>query len=102
MSEKPHGHYCHCRNQSPRGNQPDKNCRTNVQIKQYNGDAERGADDRRIREQLAELNANLQQLADDMRTDRAHQTEILTAEVKGLSQSIAAFIGTSSIAKRGK
>lgn len=63
---------------------------------------EASADDRRIREQLAELNANLQQLADDMRTDRAHQTEILTAELKGLSQSIAALIGTSSIARRGK
>ena len=63
---------------------------------------EASADDRRIREQLAELNANLQQLADDMRTDRAHQTEILAAELKGLSQSIAALIGTSSIAKRGK
>ena len=63
---------------------------------------EASADDRRIREQLAELNANLQQLADDMRTDRAHQTEILTTELKGLSQSIAALIGTSSITKRGK
>ena len=63
---------------------------------------EASADDRRIREQLAELNANLQQLADEMRSDRAHQTEILVAELKGLAQSIAALIGTSSIAKRGK
>ena len=63
---------------------------------------EASADDRRIREQLAELNANLQQLSDDMRTDRAHQTKILSAELNGLSQSIAALVGTSSIAKRGK
>ena len=63
---------------------------------------EANVDDRRIREQLAELNANLQQLADDMRTDRTHQTEILAAELKGLSQSIAALIGSSSIAKRSK
>ena len=63
---------------------------------------EASADDRRIREQLAELNANLQQLSDDMRTERSHQTEILTAELRGLSQSIAAVIGTSSIAKRSK
>ena len=63
---------------------------------------EASADDRRIREQLAELNANLQQLAGDMRNERAHQTEILAAELKGLSQSIAALIGTSSITKRGK
>jgi DNA repair ATPase RecN len=63
---------------------------------------EANVDDRRIREQLAELNANLQQLANDMRTDRTHQTEILAAELKGLSQSIAALIGSSSIAKRSK
>ena len=60
------------------------------------------ADDRRIREQMAELNANLQQLADTMRTDRQHQTEILTSELRGLSASVAAFIGNASIAKRGK
>jgi len=60
------------------------------------------ADDRRIREQLAELNSNLKALADDMRSERNHQTEILTSELRGLSQSIAALIGNSTIAKRGK
>ena len=52
---------------------------------------------------LAQLNANLQQLADAMRTDRQHQTEILTSELRGLSASVAASIGNAPIAnKRGK
>jgi hypothetical protein len=44
----------------------------------------------------------LQQLADTMRTDRQHQTEILTSELRGLSASVAALIGNASIVKRGK
>ena len=60
------------------------------------------SDDRRIRDQLAQLNANLQQLADNIRTDSNHQTEVLRSELRSLSQSIAALIGNSPIAKRGK
>jgi hypothetical protein len=38
-----------------------------------------------------------------MRTDRQHQTEILTSELRGLSASVAASIGNAPIAnKRGK
>ena len=63
---------------------------------------EASADDRRIREHLAQVNANLTRLSEDMRADRTHQTEILAAELRGLSHSIAALIGTSNIVKRGK
>jgi hypothetical protein len=60
------------------------------------------ADDRRIREQLANLNTNLQHLTEEMRTDRNQQTQVLSSELRGLSQSIAALIGNTSIAKRSK
>jgi hypothetical protein len=60
------------------------------------------ADDRRIREHLSQLNTNLVQLSDDMRTERTQQTEILASELRGLSNSIAALVSNSSTVKRGK
>ena len=59
-------------------------------------------DDRRIREQLAELNASLKKLSEELHAERSHQTEILKSELRSLTQSIAALIGNSPIAKKGK
>ena len=58
------------------------------------------ADDRRIREHLAQLNANIMQLSEDLRADRNRQTDIVASELRGLSSSIAAMIDDKT--RRGK
>ena len=60
------------------------------------------ADDRRIRDHLAQLNANIVQLSDDLRADRSKQTDIMASEIRGLSSSIAALIsGNTRLGKKG-
>ena len=47
------------------------------------------ADDQRIRDHLAQLNANILQLSEDLRADRSRQIDILASEIRGLSSLIA-------------
>ena len=54
------------------------------------------ADDRRIRDHLAQLNANILQLSDDLRADRSRQNDIMASELRGLSSSIAALVGSNT------
>ena len=49
-------------------------------------------DDRRLREQLAQLNANILQLSADLQRDRTQQTSIVASELRALSSSIAKLI----------
>jgi septal ring factor EnvC (AmiA/AmiB activator) len=58
------------------------------------------ADDRRIREHLAQLNANIMQLSEDLRADRNRQTDVVAIELRGLSSSIAAMMDAKT--RRGK
>ena len=46
------------------------------------------SDDRRLRDHLAQLNANILQLSDDLRKDRDRQTEIISREFRALSSSL--------------
>ena len=50
------------------------------------------SDDRRLREQLAQLNANILQLSADLQRDRTQQTSIVASELRALSSSIAKLI----------
>ena len=60
------------------------------------------ADDQRIRDHLAHLNANILQLSEDLRADRSKQTDIMVSELRGLSSSIAALInGNTHLGKKG-
>ena len=54
------------------------------------------ADDQRIRDHLAQLNANILQLSEDLRADRSRQNDILASEIRGLSSSIAGLVGGNS------
>jgi hypothetical protein len=60
------------------------------------------ADDRRIREHLAQLNANIMQLSEDLRADRNQQTDIVASELRGLSSSIATMIDVKMHRGKGK
>jgi biopolymer transport protein ExbB/TolQ len=59
-------------------------------------------DDRRIREQLAQLNANIQQLSADLQQERTQQTSILATELRALSGSIAELISKKTDSKRNE
>ena len=54
------------------------------------------ADDRRLRDQLAQLNANILQLSADLQRDRTQQTSIVASELRALSSSIAKLISEKS------
>jgi cob(I)alamin adenosyltransferase len=54
------------------------------------------ADDRRLRDQLAQLNANILQLSADLQRDRTQQTNIVASELRALSSSIAKLISEKS------
>jgi hypothetical protein len=54
------------------------------------------ADDRRLREQLAQLNANILQLSSDLQRDRTQQTSVVASELRALSSSIAKLISEKS------
>ena len=54
------------------------------------------ADDRRLREQLAQLNANILQLSADLQRDRTQHTSIVASELRALSSSITKLIGEKS------
>jgi hypothetical protein len=54
------------------------------------------ADDRRLREQLAQLNANILQLSADLQRDRTQQTSVVASELRALSSSIAKLISEKS------
>jgi hypothetical protein len=54
------------------------------------------ADDRRIRDHLAQLNANIMQLADELRNDRSRQADALTVELRGLSRAIGTALDQKS------
>ena len=59
------------------------------------------ADDQRIRDHLAQLNANILKLSEDLRADRGRQTDIITSELRGLSSSIAALVsGNTHVVKK--
>ena len=60
------------------------------------------ADDRRIRDHLAELNANILQLSNDLRADRNRQSDILSSELRGLSSSIANMLNVKTSAGKGR
>ena len=61
------------------------------------------ADDRRIRDHLAQLNANILQLSDDLRADRSRQNDIMVSELRSLSSSIAALVdGNIRQVRRGR
>ena len=49
-------------------------------------------DDRRLREQLAQLNANILQLSADLQRDRTQQTSIVASELRALSSSITKLV----------
>jgi len=57
-------------------------------------------DDRRIREQLAQLNSNIQQLSADLQQERTRQTSILASELRALSGSIAELVSEKTDSKR--
>ena len=50
-------------------------------------------DDRRLREQLAQLNAGIQQLSDDLREDRSRATGAVSAELRTLANAINKLAG---------
>ena len=54
------------------------------------------ADDRRLREQLAQLNVNIIQLSADLQRDRTQQTSIVASELRALSSSITKLISEKS------
>ena len=54
------------------------------------------ADDRRIREHLAQLNANILQLSDDLRADRTRQVDVMASELRGLSSSIDGLVNVKT------
>jgi len=54
------------------------------------------ADDRRLREQLAQLNANILQLSADLQRDRTQQTSIVASELRALSLSITNLVAERS------
>ena len=58
-------------------------------------------DERRIRDQLAQLNANIRQLSEDLRTDRNRQTDIVASELRGLSSSIATMMDPKTRRTKG-
>ena len=60
------------------------------------------ADDRRIREHLARLNANIMQLSEDLRADRDRQTDIMASELRSLSSSIAAMLDVKTLRGKGE
>lgn len=49
-------------------------------------------DDRRLREQLAQLNANIQQLSADLQAERTHQTSLISTELRALSATITKLV----------
>ena len=53
-------------------------------------------DDRRLRDQLAQLNANILQLSADLQRDRTQQTSIVASELRALSSTIAKLINERS------
>jgi septal ring factor EnvC (AmiA/AmiB activator) len=87
-------------------NGEDNRERLLVQISQLTGTMaslnEALADDRRIREHLAQLNANIMQLSEDLRADRNQQTDIVASELRGLSSSIAAMIDVKTLSGKGE
>lgn len=70
------------------------------QLSQFNANmanlAEMLADDRRLRDHLIQLNSNISQLSDELRNDRNRQTEIIAAELRGLSNAISAMLSAKS------
>ncbi len=50
-------------------------------------------DDRRLREQLAQLNAGIKQLSDDLRDDRSRSTSAVSAELRTLAGAINKLAG---------
>ena len=54
------------------------------------------ADDRRIRDHLAQLNTNILQLSDDLRADRSRHNDILASELRGLSSTIATLVDSNT------
>ena len=58
------------------------------------------ADDRRIRDHLAQLNANIMQLSEDLRADRNRQADIVASELRGLSSSIAAMMDRQNASRQ--
>ena len=77
-----------------------------VQVSQLTGTManlkEALVDDRRIREHLAQLNANIMQLSEDLRADRDRQTDIVASELRSLSSSIAAMVGVRTRRHKGE
>ena len=59
-------------------------------------------DDRRLREQLAQLNANIQQLSADLQRDRTQQTSLMSVELRALSTSIAKMVETKTTVRPAK
>jgi len=53
------------------------------------------ADDRRLRDQLAQLNAGIANLAADLRDDRTRSTSAVSAELRSLSSAINKLTGTT-------
>jgi len=58
-------------------------------------------DDRRLREQLAQLNANITQLSADLQRDRTQQTSIVAGELRALASSIANLVEAKTAPKPG-
>ncbi len=56
-------------------------------------------DDRRLRDQLGQLNANILQLSADLQRDRTQQTSIIASELRALSSSIVKLISEKSAPK---
>jgi hypothetical protein len=87
-------------------NGEDNRERLLVQVSQLTGTManlnEALADDRRIREHLAQLNANIMQLSEDLRADRDRQTDIVASELRSLSSSIAAMIDLKTLRGKGE
>ncbi|MEC7651008.1 MAG: biopolymer transporter ExbB, partial [Pseudomonadota bacterium] len=50
-------------------------------------------DDRRLREQLAQLNAGIKQLSEDLRDDRSSSKSAVSAELRTLASAINKLAG---------
>jgi hypothetical protein len=59
-------------------------------------------DDRRLREQLAQLNAGIANLAADLRDDRTRSADAVSAELRSLSSAINKMAGTTRSTRQTK